>query len=139
MSDETLVPLFGSKLNEAAYDNTATGQDFIGQCLWAVSYMHAAHFNTLKYSTHKALDFAYSNIQSSIDEFAESYLGVYGHGVTIIPTQPFGVDTGNPVTVLDHLLSYANRIHGTFGPELTNPLEGVMTVLAKSKYFLSLE
>lgn len=111
------------------YDPTSL---FIGELIASVGIMHAFHLNTRVWSRHKALDEYYKDMPELIDVLAEAYLSNSSNQIESHISEKFLFPEG----LLTHLKESGLRIHPLLSPELTNPLEDVLTFISQIQYKL---
>lgn len=109
-------------------------EHFIGSLINSVGVAHILHLNTVNYETHKWLDKYYKELPELIDALAEATIGLKG---TTIPVVSESFECPN--TMLGTMIARANEAHKGLEPTLTNPLESIMTFLAKMQYLSRLQ
>lgn len=122
-------------LHEEAIENNTS--KFIGLVIETVGLVHASHLMTRSYARHKALDEYYKDMPELIDVFAESSMG--GQDLIIKPSVDFEYST------IEELLIYTRDsgilLHKEISdkPQLTNPLEDVLTLISQTLYKLKFQ
>jgi hypothetical protein len=96
-----------------------------------------AHWNTLQYAEHKALDEAHSSISSILDTVAETTVGTEGPLEIFSLKTPMCLTPDLPNCILDNaknLKSFASTKY----PDLANTADELTSVGNKLKYLLRL-
>lgn len=123
---ETLVPLNLQVLAETPVSK------FIGSMIESVGAVHAMHLTTTLWARHKALDAYYKDMPELIDSFAESYIA--RHTVSLTPKIVFPYTTAEDLLIKLREEGYA--IHTGLSPDLSNPLEDILTLISSTLYKL---
>lgn len=124
--EQTLKPLHEAmKTLEYGVDR------LIGDLLGSIAVVHAEHLITKSYARHMALDQYYKTMPELVDALAEAVLST--KDVRVVATIPQYTDVES---MLDALLGLATQIHRTVDPVISNPLEDVMSLIAKTMYLL---
>jgi RNA binding exosome subunit len=108
--------------------------------LETLSQIKVLHWNTTKYSVHKALDELYSTIGSSSDAFIESFMGKYGNTVSFKILM--SADTNTELfKFLETEREKIKVLHGKFkkDTELQTILDDMMNAFNKAIYLCRLE
>ena len=101
------------------------------------------HWQTESYAQHKAFGKAYEEFDDLIDTFVEAYIGKYGK-VKAKLTYNIELDnlTDNYMTYINdyitYLISLNNELDSSKDSDLLNIRDGMLTVLNRLKYLLSL-
>jgi hypothetical protein len=98
---------------------------------------HIAHFQTLSYAQHKALNDFYDDILEAIDDWAENYQGIFGLITDYPMSQP--IPTGNPVAWMEaeHAWLKANRANCCKGEtQLENLFDTIKEAYSHALYKL---
>lgn len=104
----------------------------------SVTVAHIQHFVTTSFSQHEALGIFYSQIGDLVDEFVESFQGLYGV-LTKFPTV-YELPTTDPLTYIKYLQTELKtlRVNPVFpqDSELQNSLDEIATLINRTKYKL---
>lgn len=79
--------------------------ELVARCFAARTTTHLAHLTTTSYAQHMALGDFYDAIASSVDEFAEAYMGVFGK-LSTSDFPPIRLSTAEPITQLSDLRTW---------------------------------
>lgn len=104
----------------------------------SVTATHIQHFVTTSYSQHVALQEFYESVGDLVDEFVESFQGVYGV-LTDFPIA-YDVPATDPVAYMTYLQVELKQLRKAPGfpqdSELQNSLDEVATLINRTKYKL---
>lgn len=118
----------------AERDTSATKVDeFIGTCLMSVTYMHSAHFMTRSYSQHKAFQEFYEEMQTLIDKFTETYIGISGRYKPVLKTEN-SLDT---VEYLRRIAVSADEIYASIDTCLQSIIDDIKSLCYQTIYKLT--
>lgn len=107
--------------------------EYIGELIESVGIIHAMHLTTKSWIRHKALDEYYKDMPELIDVFVEAYIS--NGEFEIVPK--FDIEYSGAEDVLNHLYVSGMTIHSKLSPDLTNPLEDILTKFKTVLYKLS--
>lgn len=79
--------------------------ELVARCFAARTTTHLAHLATTSYAQHMALGDFYDAIASSADEFAESYMGVFGK-LSTSDFPPIRLSQADSITQLSDLRTW---------------------------------
>lgn len=104
----------------------------------SVTATHIQHWVTTSNSQHMALGDFYSKVGDLVDEFAESFQGVYGV-LTKFPTT-YELPFTDPIAYMKYLQAELKRLRKAPGfpqdSELQNSLDEIATLINRTKYRL---
>lgn len=107
---------------------------FINSIIESIGIIHAMHLTTNSYARHKALDSYYKEMPDLIDIFAEAYIA--RNEVKLNPKINFEyLHAGD---LLQQLCDAGCNIHPALSPDLSNPLEDILTLISTTLYKLKL-
>lgn len=116
--------------------DTSGAMQFITKLLEAVTAIHKVHLMTTgpgSFAAHEALGEVYSNLEDSLDNLAESYMGCTQNAITFE-----GVETGNYSAEVRKIYDYVEANRGMMGPEshIQNLIDEILDQLARDLFKL---
>jgi hypothetical protein len=114
--------------------------------LTVLNQIKVFHWQTSSFSEHKALDSTYDSLSELIDEFIETYMGIYGRPFSPNGSFTFSVDNyeGNNLTsFIDEASSYLKNFNSdpqiNNNTDLLNIRDEMLGSLNKLKYLITLK
>lgn len=104
---------------------------YIGMLIDSVGVIHAMHLITKSWARHRALDGYYKEMPELIDSFAEAYIARHEVYLSPIPTPHASAED-----LLNRLCELGCAIHDDLSPDLSNPLEDILTKISSTLYKL---
>jgi DNA-binding ferritin-like protein len=95
------------------------------------------HWNTFSFSTHKATDELYSELNEKIDSFIETLLGTVGRSALVHPLSlkiPLTSDIKKQVA---HYKSFLTAMPASYGTDVLNIRDEILATLDKFLYLLT--
>ena len=116
--------------------DTSGAVQFITKLLEAVTAIHKVHLMTTgpgSFAAHEALGEVYSNLEDSLDNLAESYMGCTQNAITFE-----GVETGSYSAEVRKIYDYVEANRGMMGPEshIQNLIDEILVQLARDLFKL---
>jgi len=106
------------------------------------------HWRTSSYSTHKATDELYGDLNDNIDEFTETLMGAMGKRIAAPDTLHLTIPSDNKhmgalidksIKLLsEHNFAHITKVYHTSTTDLMNLRDEMVGQLHKTKYLLSL-
>jgi DNA-binding ferritin-like protein len=116
--------------------DTSGAVQFITKLLEAVTTIHKVHLMTTgpgSFAAHEALGEVYGNLEDSLDNLAESYMGCTQNAITFE-----GVETGSYSAEVRKIYEYVEANRGMMGPEshIQNLIDEILDQLARDLFKL---
>lgn len=109
--------------------------NLVAVLLHATLSFHAMHLMATTLPVHQVLGDIYTRVDKAADQIAESLAGTAG--ALHLPSQPSPPVSGDPMLVLDALLSVANSSKAG-NAALDNVIDELVGDLSQARYLLSL-
>lgn len=108
-------------------------EQFYGLLFDARTMTHKMHLETKSYSTHKALNDFYSEIEDLADEYIECFQGQYG----ILDLEETSIDENDPISYISEFVDKTKKYQETVkDSHLKNIIDEIISLCYKTLYKL---